>query len=63
VVQPDVAELMPEDELQTFAIVVVEIREQFVGEHDIVVPRRLRRERVQRAVAIGQVDLRTAAKL
>jgi uncharacterized protein (DUF2252 family) len=62
VVQADVAQLVTEDEAQSVAVVVIQVREEFVGQHDVVVAGGLRREGVQRAVAVAEEDLRTAAQ-
>jgi hypothetical protein len=58
VVQADVPHLVAEDEPQSLPVVVVQVGEQLVGQHDVVVARCLRGERVQRPVAVRQEDLR-----
>jgi DNA-binding CsgD family transcriptional regulator len=57
VMEPDVPDLVAEDEPRSFPVVIAEVREQLVGQHDVVVgPSALSRERVERAVAVGQVQ-------
>jgi hypothetical protein len=55
VVEPDVPELMAEDEPRSFPVVITEVREQLVGQHDVVAGQSaLRRERVERAIAVAE---------
>jgi DNA-binding CsgD family transcriptional regulator len=57
VMEPDVPDLVAEDEPRSFPVVITEIREQLVGQHDVVVGQSaLSRERVKRAVAVSQVQ-------
>jgi len=53
--EPDVPDLVTEDEPRSFPVVITEVGEQLVGQHDVVVrPSALRRERVERAVAVAE---------
>jgi len=55
VMEPDVPDLVTEDEPGSFPVVVTEVCEQLVGQHDVVVrPPALRRERVEHAVAVAE---------
>jgi hypothetical protein len=57
-VQADVAQLVAEDVPQAVPVAVVEVGEQLVGQHDVVVAGGLGGEGVQGPVAVGQEDLR-----
>ena len=58
VMEPDVGDLVAEGPLPT-PVVITEIREQLVGQHDVVVGRSaLRGERVERAVAVTEKHAR-----
>jgi hypothetical protein len=58
VVQPDVAHLVAEDDPQTVPVVLIQVDEQLIRQHDVVVAGGLRGERIQRPVAVGQEDVR-----
>jgi hypothetical protein len=57
VVEPDVAQFVADDESQTVAVVVVQVHEQLVRQHGVVVAERLRGECVECAVSVGQDDV------
>jgi hypothetical protein len=59
-VQPDVAQLVTEDEPQPVPVAVVQVGEQLIGQHDIVVAGCLGGEGVQGPVAVGEEDLRAS---
>ena len=58
--QVDVAQLVSEDELQAIPVAVVKVDEQLVGQHDVVVTGGLGGESIQRAIAVGEENVRSA---